>query len=85
MNYARITDRIPPFKRKKPMWATRPRRVEELAIIAGRAAGEAKFNIGVWKFYEQTIRMRRTLTRFTTTPDWVGLRNAQQGAHEVLK
>jgi hypothetical protein len=81
----RITDRIPPFKRKKPLWATRPRRTEELAILAGRSAGEGRFTIGVNAFYEQTAKMRRSLTRFTTTPDWEGLRNAHQGAYEVLK
>ncbi len=37
----KITDRIPPFKRHKPMWATRPRRFETLAILAGSTTAKA--------------------------------------------
>jgi hypothetical protein len=98
----KITDRIPPFKRVKPQWATRPRRVETLAIMAGsamvnkvpgplqsnptdNARVERAFKHGVAQFYQRTARMRRSLTRFTTTPDWEGLRNAHQGAHDLLK
>jgi hypothetical protein len=42
----KITDRIPPFKRAKSLWSTRPRRSEELAILAGTAAKRAVQPLG---------------------------------------
>jgi hypothetical protein len=81
----KITDRIPPFKRVKSLWSTRPRRVEELAILAGRNAGTGRFAIGVSQFYRQTAQMRSKLTRFTTTPDWAARSEAGRSAYEILK
>jgi len=79
----KLTDRIPPYRPAKPMWSTRPRRVEQLAIEAGRKA--KNFDKGVRAFYTRTATLRREFTRFTTTPNWEGVKGCHAGAASMFK
>lgn len=101
----KVTERYPtPYKAAKPMWSTRSRRPEQLAIMAGSAAvnklpgGLSKigpkeddamckvaFEKGVAQYFRTTNALRRSFTRFTTTPDWEGVKGRLAGAASMFK